>query len=59
MDLACPELFNHLVSLIRLHVAENDGHLKAFSAHHLMEALSICFRVDKDYRLCHLANIED
>ena len=58
-DLASPELTNHFVTLLRAHVAENDGRFEVLSAHHAVEALSIRLSVHKDHSLSHLTNIED
>ena len=58
-DLATSELTDHLVTLFRAHVTENDGGFEVLSAHHAVEALSVRLSVHENHSLCHFANIED
>lgn len=58
-DLTRSEFLNHLVTLLRRHVTENDTTLEALAAHHLVQAVSVALCVDEDHCLCHLANVKD
>ena len=58
-DLVLAELSDHLVTLLRAHVTENDSRLEILSAHHGVQAVCVGLGVDEDDSLGHLTYVED
>jgi len=58
-DFSSSEFFYHFITLLMAHITKNDGRLQVFASQCLMQTICVRLGIDKDNRLCHLANIED